>query len=44
MIGVLFFSNWDVGEFVINNINAFQNDFYGFLKENSGIINILLID
>ena len=34
--GLIFF-NWDVGEFVINNINAFQNDFYGFLKENDGV-------
>ncbi len=29
--GLIFF-NLDVGEFVINNINAFQNDFYGFFK------------
>ena len=39
--GLIFF-DWDVGDFIINSVNAYYKDYSGYLKENSGLYQFFL--
>ena len=39
--GLIFF-NWDVGEYIINSVNAYFKDYNGYLKENTCLYQFFL--